>query len=86
MAKNNKRREPPILSLLEKAFEANREKITPRFPYDKQMGSIRLPIYVEEELRHLVLAGSKVEAVKRVAQLTGAGLRVSKDYVDNLVN
>jgi ribosomal protein L7/L12 len=28
--------------------------------------------------------GNKIEAVKRVTELTGVGLRVSKDYVDNL--
>jgi len=32
----------------------------------------------------LVLTGQGVEAVKRVTELTGAGLRVSKDYVDSL--
>ena len=46
---------------------------------------IRLPPDIEDELRVLVQMGKKVEAVKRVTELTGAGLRVSKDYVDGLV-
>ena len=47
-------------------------------------GKICLPKKIEGELRELVLAGNKVEVVKRVTRLTGAGLRVSKDYVDSL--
>ncbi|MGQ0603159.1 MAG: ribosomal protein L7/L12 [Anaerolineales bacterium] len=33
---------------------------------------------------HLVIDGNKIEAVKRVTELTGAGLRQAKDYVDHL--
>ena len=44
-----------------------------------------MPYNIQEELRRLVLAGSKAETVKRVTELTGAGLRISKDYVDGLV-
>jgi hypothetical protein len=80
-----KRAEPPILAMLEKAFAKYRKKVKPLFPYDAQTNVIRLPQHIEEELRHLVLTGKPVEAVKRVAELTGAGLRVSKDYVDGLV-
>jgi hypothetical protein len=58
--------------------------IKPRFPYDAKTDMICLPPNIEEELRHLVLTGKKVEAFKRVTELTGAGLRVSKDYVDSL--
>ena len=35
-------------------------------------------------VRYLVVTGKGVEAVQRVAELTGAGLRVSKDYVGSL--
>jgi hypothetical protein len=79
-----KRAEPPILAMLEEAFAKYRKKIKPLFPYDAKTGVIRLPPNIEEELRHWVLTGKPVEAVKRVTELTGAGLRVSKDYVDSL--
>jgi hypothetical protein len=70
--------------LLEVAFRIARPKIVPLYPYDRQSRTIRLPREIERELRRLVAAGNKVEAVKRVTRLTGAGLRVSKDYVDGL--
>jgi len=73
-----------ILALLEKAFETTRQKSTPPFPYDKNTNTITLPPDVEREVLQLVWAGNKVEAVKKATRLTGAGLRVSKDYVDNL--
>ena len=79
-----KRAEPPILAMLEEAFAKYRKKVKPLFPYDAQTEVIHLPQHIEEELRHLVLTGKPVEAVKRVTELTGAGLRVSKDYVDSL--
>ena len=61
-----------------------RKMFKPLFPYDAKTEVICLPQHIEEELRHLVLTGKPVEAVERVTELTGAGLRVSKDYVDNL--
>ena len=70
--------------LLERAFSLARPKIVPLYPYDPQSKTIRMPREIERELRRLVAAGNKVEAVKRVTRLTGAGLRVSKDYVDDL--
>lgn len=81
-----KRREPLILDLLERAFAQARKPVKPTFPYDPTTNTIQLPRHVEKELRQLVLAGNKVEAVKRVAYLTGAGLRISKDYVDRLTD
>ncbi len=80
-----KRAEPPILAMLEEAFAKFRKKVKPPFPYDAKTQVIRLPHTIEEELRHLILTGKKVEAFRRVTELTGAGLRVSKDYVDSLV-
>ena len=74
-----------ILFFLGIAFVIARDKTTPQFPYDKKTKAIVLPAKVTREIRHLVVTGRKIEAVKRVAQLTGAGLRVSKDYVDSLV-
>jgi ribosomal protein L7/L12 len=79
-----KRSEPPILAMLEKAFAKYRKKVKPLFPYDAQTDVIHLPHDIEVELRYLVVTGKGVEAVKRVTELTGAGLRVSKDYVDSL--
>jgi hypothetical protein len=78
------RAEPPILAMLEEAFAKFRTKVKPRYPYDAKTDVICLTPHIVEELRFLVLTGKPVEAVKRVTELTGAGLRVSKDYVDNL--
>ena len=39
---------------------------------------------MEGQLRALVAQGRKVEAVKRVREATGWGLKQSKDYVDSL--
>ena len=82
---NSKRPEPSILAMLEQAFAKHRKRGKPLFPYDAKTNTIHLPRNMEEELQRLVLTGKKVEAVKRVTELTGAGLRASKDYVDNLV-
>ena len=79
-----KRAEPPILAMLEDAFAKFRKKVKPPFPYDAKTEVIDLPHNIIEELRFSVLTGKQVEAVKRVAELTGAGLRLSKDYVDRL--
>ena len=73
-----------FLSSLDKTFEKIRKPVVPLYPYDERTDTITLPEKVEKELRQLVLAGNKVEAIKRVTKLTGAGLRVSKDYVDRL--
>ncbi len=56
----------------------------PPYPPSKGTGKITLPPQVEQELRQLVQSGKKVEAVQRVVHLTGAGLKISKDYVDSL--
>ncbi|MBI3943192.1 MAG: hypothetical protein HY326_09285 [Chloroflexi bacterium] len=75
-----------ILALLEKAFALTREKSNPPFPYDQSTKTITLPKTQEKEILRLAATGKKAEAVKKVTKLTGAGLRVSKDYVDNLVS
>ena len=54
------------------------------YPYDRRTQAITLPKEVERQLRRLVADGNKVEAIRQVTRLTGAGLRVSKDYVDRL--
>ncbi|CAN5492851.1 MAG: hypothetical protein M3494_05595 [Actinomycetota bacterium] len=74
-----------LLSSLEEIFEATRDKSTqPPYPPDEKTGAISLPPEVAMELRRLVGSGQKIEAVKRTAKLTGAGLKASKAYVDNL--
>jgi energy-converting hydrogenase Eha subunit F len=78
------RHEPGILELLERAFEQTRKRVKPIYPYDRTTNAIRLPRHGKKDFPQLGLRGSKVEAVKRVAYLTGAGLRISKDYVDQL--
>jgi len=86
--KNKTRREPLILRVLENIFEKTRKDkgaVHP-YPYEAGTNTIRLPSNIEYDLHDLVQAGNKAEAVKRVTQLTGAGLRVSKDYVDSLVD
>jgi hypothetical protein len=73
-----------ILVVLGKVFALLRKKAVYPFPYNKSTHTISLPAQIERELRRLVSTGKKVEAMKRVISLTGAGLRVSKDYVDTL--
>jgi ribosomal protein L7/L12 len=73
-----------LLVVLEKVFALRRKKAVYPFPYNIRTHTISLPAQIERELRRLVSTGHKVEALKRVISLTGAGLRVSKDYVDTL--
>jgi hypothetical protein len=83
----NARRNPiPLLDTLETLFETERDKsIPPPYPFDQVHNTIRLPQEIEAQLQQLARTGHKVEAIKQVTQLTGAGLRVAKDYVDGLV-
>ena len=46
--------------------------------------NVHLPAGAEKEIRLLLDNGRKIEAVKRVRELSGAGLKEAKDYVDNL--
>jgi ribosomal protein L7/L12 len=62
----------------------SKENSTSPYPYDKKTNKITLPAEVKKELLHLIATGQKIEAIKRVIHLTGAGLKVSKDYVDGL--
>ena len=73
-----------LLVVLEKVFALRRKKAVYPFPYNRRTHTISLPAQIERELRGLISTGKKVEAMKRVISLTGAGLRVSKDYVDTL--
>ena len=80
----SKRSEPEILKAIEKLYEKKRKKVTPLYPVDKKTGKIELPEEVIVDLKYFLLVGNKPAAVKRVAELTGAGLRMSKDFVDSL--
>jgi hypothetical protein len=75
-----------FLEFLDETYQETREPMEPLYPYDQKTNTIALPDDLEEEVRQLVLSGRKPAAMKRVIELTGAGLRVSKDYVDSLVN
>jgi len=54
------------------------------YPFDSKTEKILLPSAVDDELKLLLDAGKKLAAVNRVMELTGAGLRLAKDYVDAL--
>ncbi len=73
-----------ILVVLETIFALIRKKGVYPFPYNKMTNTITLPVQIDKELHGLIAVGKHVEAVQRVTRLTGAGLRVSKDYVDQL--
>ena len=51
---------------------------------DKKTDKIELPEDVIADLKFFLLVGNKPAAVKRVCELTGVGLRESKDFVDSL--
>jgi len=72
------------LVILDKVFILTRKKVVPQYPYDMGAQAINLPEAVEQQLRRLIADGHRVEAIRQVTRLTGAGLRVSKDYVDRL--
>ena len=80
----SKKPEPLILQAIEKLYEKERKKIIPIYPVDKKTGKIELPEEVIADLKFFLLAGNKHAAVKRVADLTGTTLRMSKDFVDGL--
>lgn len=76
--------EPQILKALDGLYEKSHKRVTPLYPVDKKKGKIELPDDVIADLKFFLLVGNKPAAVKRVCELTGVGLRVSKDFVDAL--
>ncbi|HMQ97201.1 MAG TPA: hypothetical protein PKC42_03835 [Candidatus Nanoperiomorbaceae bacterium] len=70
---------------LDKLFQITRKKIEPTYPYNRKTRKIILPKNIENEIYQIAIKVDKPKAVKKVIELTGAGLRVSKDYVDNLL-
>jgi ribosomal protein L7/L12 len=79
-----KKSDPSILKVLDDLYEKTRKKVVPLYPVNKKTGKIELPDDIVADLKFLMLVGRKPEALKRVAELTGAGLRISKDYIDGL--
>jgi hypothetical protein len=71
-----------FLWLLDRIYKLRMKKADYPYPYDNKTGQIKLPQEIEREIRQLVQSGQKIEAMKRVLDLTGAGLRYSKVYVD----
>ena len=57
------------------------------FPVRVDMASTSPPpvtLDSDDEVRRLLAAGNKIQAIKRVRELTGIGLKEAKDYVDSL--
>lgn len=61
------------------------ERTVPLYPCDKQTDTISLPSEIEKEVKNIALTKGVPLAMKKVMDLTGAGLKVSKDYIDNLL-
>jgi ribosomal protein L7/L12 len=80
----SKKFEPPVLKALDDLYEKHRKKVVPLYPVNKKTGKIELPDEVIADLKFFLLVGNKPAAVKRVCELTGAGLRKSKDFVNSL--
>ncbi len=74
-----------ILALLDKLYTLRKRPYPPPYPYDKATDTITLPADIEARIRSIA-TNDKVDAVEQVTLLTGAGLRVSKRYVDGLLN
>jgi ribosomal protein L7/L12 len=79
-----KKSEPQILKALDDLYEKTRKKVTPLYPVDKKTGKIELPDEIIADLKFFLVVGNKPAAVKRVCELAGVGLRMSKDFVDSL--
>jgi hypothetical protein len=80
----SKKPEPSILKAPEEFYEKERKKIVPLYPFNEKTGKIELPDEVIADLKFFLLVGNKPAAVKCVCEITGVGLRVSKDFVDSL--
>src|SRR5688572_5622706 len=59
------------------------------FPVRVDMASTSPPpvtLDSDDEVRRLMAAGNKIQAIKRVRELTGMGLKEAKGYVESLPN
>ncbi len=63
----------------------NAVRPTPLYPYDKSTDTISLPPALEKEILHTASTKGVPVAMKKVMDLTGAGLKASKDYIDGLL-
>jgi hypothetical protein len=63
----------------------NTTRPTPIYPYDKNTDTISLPPALEKDVMDIASSRGVPVAMKKVMELTGAGLKVSKDYIDNLL-
>ncbi len=63
----------------------NTVRPTPLYPYDKSTDTISLPPALEKEILDTASTRGVPIAMKKVMDLTGAGLKVSKDYIDGLL-
>lgn len=73
-----------LLWCIDKLFQITRKRMKPVYPYNRKTQQIRLPKNIEDDI-YQTARDNKVKAVKKVTELTGAGLRISKDYVDQLL-
>jgi len=64
---------------------SNIDKSAFPYPYDKTTDTVSLPPEIEKEVVNIRLASGVPKAMQKVMELTGAGLKVSKDYVDSLL-
>jgi hypothetical protein len=63
----------------------NITRATPLYPYDKSTDTISLPPALEKDILNLASEKGVPIAMKKAMELTGAGLKVSKNYIDNLL-
>jgi hypothetical protein len=63
-----------LLWSLDKLYQATRKKGEVKYPYDKHTGAISLPEHLEDEVRQIAVQEGKPKAIKKVTELTGAGL------------
>ena len=66
------------------AIKARSQFPIPPYPIDPKTRKIRLPASVRQEVRELLQTEGKPAAMKHVMNLTGGGLRDSKEYVDKM--
>ena len=79
-----KKSDPSILKALDDLYEKTRKKFALLYPVNQKTGEIALPEDGIADLKFFLMVGNKPAAVKHVYELTGVGLRVSKDFVDCL--
>lgn len=74
-----------ILDILEKLYEWRRPKTEAKYPYNRETDTVHLPSGIVAELKEFLATGKKSKAIKRIEELTGVSLRISKDFVDDLL-